>query len=81
MSYPNTNNHPLGAGGAGNDMSDAERFILDLSDTALAWVNQPRETNNTQNVLNRLQSNNSSLFNTSAPLSTSSASMATNPTR
>ena len=80
MSHLNTNNHPLGAGGAGNDVSDVGRFILNIANTALAWVNQPPETNNIQNVLNILQSNNSSLVNNSAPLPTSPASMATNPT-
>ena len=80
MSHPNTNNHPLGAGGADNDVSDVGRFILNIANIALAWVNQPPETNNIQNDLNRIESNNSSLVNNSAPLPTWLASMATNPT-
>ena len=80
MSHSNTNNHPLGAGGTGNDVYNVGRSILTIAVTALAWVNQPPETNNIQNVLNRLQRNNSSLVNNSAPLPTSSASMAANPT-
>ena len=36
MSHSNTNNHPLGDGGAGNDVSNVERFILNIADTELA---------------------------------------------
>ena len=52
MSNPDKNNDHLDKARL---VSDAERIILNLINTALAWVCEAPETNNIVNVLNRLQ--------------------------
>ena len=60
-------------------VSDAELIILNLTNTALAWVCKAPETDNIVNVLNRLQTNVTSDTSTSATVNVTSETNTSGP--